>query len=102
MASHGMFLAMVLANAKRQEARGVVLTVERDRPGIHMLLLDGSSQPLVAPPAEVLMQILTSLEEGQRQFSSNVYAASIEEVTVKREGEGMSAHISAWSIGHND
>lgn len=102
MASHGMFLAMVLANAKRQEARSVVLTVEALKPRIDLLLLDGSTQALAAPPAEVLLQILVSLEEGQRQFSSSVYAAHIEKVAVQRGADSVAAHISDWSIAHTE
>lgn len=64
MASHGKFLAMVLVNAKRQEARSVVLTVEGGNARIDMLLLDGSSTPLHAPPAEVLLGIITGLDKA--------------------------------------
>jgi len=102
MATHGMFLTMVLANAKRQEARSVVLAVDGPRPRIDMLLLDGSSQALVAPPADVLLGIMASLEAGQRQFSSKVYEANISEVVVQRSVDGVTARISAWSIEHCD
>ena len=96
-----MFLTMVLVNAKRQEARSVVLAVDGSRPRIDMLLLDGSSQALVAPPAGVLLEIVASLEAGQRQFSSKVFEASISEVAVQRGADGVTARISGWSVAHS-
>ena len=91
---------MVLANAKRQEARGVALEVDGMQPRIELLLLDGSSQPLAAPPAEVLLEIMGALEAGQRAFKSKVFAANISEVAVQRGVGSMRARISAWSIEH--
>lgn len=91
---------MVLANARRQEARSVVLEVAGAKPRIELLLLDGSSRPLVAPPAEVLLEIMGALEDGQRQFSSKVFQATISEVAVQRGVDSMKAHISGWKIEH--
>ena len=101
MAAHDMFLAMILANARREEARGIVLIVENTTSQIHMLLLDGSSQPLTPPPAEVLIKIIESLEQGQTDFRSSVFAAGIEEVKVQRGPSGITASISSWTIEHN-
>jgi len=95
-----MFLAMMLVNAKRTEACSVVLAVEGATPRIEMLLADGSRRPLVAPPAEVLLEIVALLEQGQRECSSSVYAVNIEEVTVQRGIDSAQAHISRWSVGH--
>jgi hypothetical protein len=95
-----MFLAMVLANARRQEARSVVLAVDGTRPRIEMLLADNSRQPLVAPPAEVLLGIMAKLEAGERRFSSQVFEANITGIDLQRGADGVKAHISAWSIEH--
>lgn len=95
-----MFLAMVLTNAKRKEACSLTLVVDRAQPRIDMQFLDGSTQPLVPPPPEVLLQIITGLEQGQREFSSSVFAATIEDVAVQRGPDSMRAHIAAWSIEH--
>ena len=103
-----MFLAMVLTNAKRAEARAVILTV--GGPGtatemharIDMLLLDGSSQPLSAPPATILGQIIAALEQGQRVFTASVHAATIAQVNVTRAEANKIAYISQWSIEHCD
>lgn len=95
-----MFLAMVLTNARRGEARAVTLSVEGEEPRIDLLMGDGSGQRLVAPPAEVLLKIMESLEAGQTSFSSSVYAATIEQVAVQRSAQGMRAEISQWSIEH--
>jgi hypothetical protein len=100
MAAHDMFLAMMLANAKREEASGIVLTVDNQASRIDMLLLDGSSKPLTPPPAEVLLKIIQILEGGQTQFRSAVFEATIEAVNVKRGPSGMAATISSWTIEH--
>ena len=100
MAAHDMFLAMILANAHREEARGVMLAVEDAKSQIHMLLLDGSTQPLTAPPAEVMVKIIESLEQGQTEYRSAVFVAEIEQVDVQRSPTGMSASISTWTITH--
>lgn len=100
MAKHDMFLAMILQNARRAEARGVVLTVERQVSRIDMLLLDGSCRPLNAPPADILLKIIESLESGQRDFSSSVFAANIETVHIQRGAENTVAHIERWTMEH--
>jgi len=100
MAGPGNFLAMVLVNAKRKEARSLLLAVEGENARIEMLLPDGASQPLVAPPADVLLRILGSLEDGEREFSSSVYQVSVQEVAVTRGLDSVQARISAWSMGH--
>jgi hypothetical protein len=96
-----MFLAMVLTNAKRAEASEVVLTVEADKSRIDMLLLDGSSQPLTAPPPEVLLRIIAVLEGGQNEFCSNVFTVTVEKVEVERGSGTATARIRNWSIGHS-
>jgi hypothetical protein len=101
MAAHDMFLAMILTNARREEARAIVLTVENATPQIHMLLLDGSTRPLTPPPAEILIKIIESLEQGQTDFRSSVFAVAIETVDVQRGPTGMTASISSWTIEHN-
>jgi len=100
MASHDSFLAMVLTNAKREEAAELTLTVEREKARIEMLLPDGSRRPLSAPPCEILIKIIESLEQGQVQFASSVYSATVEDVQVQRGVDGMVAHITRWSIEH--
>jgi hypothetical protein len=72
MATHNMFLAMILTNAKRAEARAVLLTVDKMQPRIDMLLLDGSSQPISAPPPDILLKIIESLDKGQTEYQSSV------------------------------
>jgi hypothetical protein len=100
MAAHDMFFAMILTNAKRREARELELTVKQAQVRIDMLLPDGSSQPLVAPPLEVLAQIIASLEQGRRQFTSTAYDAAVEEVEIKHNGEDVAARISRWTVEH--
>jgi hypothetical protein len=100
MAAHDMFLAMMLANAKREEARGIVLTVDNQVSRIDMLLLDGSSKQLTPPPPEILLKIIEILEDGQTQFRSSVFEATIETVKVQRGPSGMAATISSWTIEH--
>jgi hypothetical protein len=95
-----MFLAMLLQNARRKEARGLMLTVDRSIARIDMLLVDGSSLPLTPPPAEILMKIIENLERGERSFCSNVFDVTIEQVTVQRGVDNIVAHISDWSIEH--
>jgi hypothetical protein len=101
MAMHDMFLAMVLTNAKRAEARALVFTVDPDQARIDMLLLDGSSQQLQAPPPEVIVKIIELLDEGERNFQSSVYAATVEKVQVMRGPDRVQAYVSEWSIDHN-
>ena len=96
-----MFLAMILTNARREEARGVVLTVENAKPQIVMLLLDGTCQPLTPPPSDILVKIIESLEQGQREFQSSVFAVGIDTVDIKRGPSSMVASISEWTIEHN-
>jgi hypothetical protein len=100
MSKHNMFLAMVLTNAKREEASGVVLTVEGTQSRIDMLLHDGSSTPLTAPPPEILLKMIESLEQGETEFRSAVYEVTIEQVVVQRGADSMRAHVSVWNIGH--
>jgi hypothetical protein len=100
MATHDMFLAMILANAKREESSGIILTVENSKARIDLLLLDGSSRPLTPPPPEILVKIIDRLEDGETSFSSSVFAAQIETVTVKRGPSSIQASISAWTIEH--
>jgi len=100
MNKHDMFLAMVLTNAKRAEARGVVLTIDRAEARIDMLLLDGSSQPMTPPPAEILMKIIANLERGEREFVSHVFVILIDDVTIQRGPETTVAHIAKWSMEH--
>ena len=101
MAAHDMFLAMILVNAKREEAQGVVLTVENSKSRIDILLLDGSSRPLTPPQPEVLVKIIDLLEDGQRAFSSSVFAVEVEAVKIQRGPSSVQASISDWSIEHN-
>ena len=100
MAAHDSFLAMILANARREEAKAVVLTVENSKSRIDILLLDGSSKPLTPPPPEVLVKIMDAMEDGQRAYTSSVFAAQIEGVTFKRGPSSLQATISEWSIEH--
>jgi hypothetical protein len=100
MATHNMFLAMILTNAKRAEARAVLLTVDKMQPRIDMLLLDGSSQPISAPPPDILLKIIESLDKGQTEYQSSVYSATVEEVTVSRGPDGVQAHVAVWKIDH--
>ncbi|HYG77851.1 MAG TPA: hypothetical protein VEK08_22790 [Planctomycetota bacterium] len=100
MKTHDMFLAMVLTNAKRAEARGVMLTVDRAESRIDMLLLDGSCQPMTPPPADVLLKIIERLEQGEREFTSSVFSIVIEEVSIQRGIDNTIAHISNWSMEH--
>jgi len=101
MAAHEKFLAMILANARREEASRVVLQVDNDKAEIHLLLLDGSSRPLSAPPPEILLKIIESLEKGDTDFRSSVFAATVETVSVQRGPSGILASISEWIIEHN-
>ena len=102
MAKHDMFLAMILQNARRAEARGVMLTVDRAETRIDLLLLDGSCQPLSAPPPEIMLKIIESLERGQRDYSSSVFTATIEIVHVQRGIDNTVAHIERWNMGQTD
>jgi len=95
-----MFLAMMLANAKRIEARGIVLTVDNQVSRIDMLLLDGSSKSMTPPPPEILLKIIEGLEKGATQFRSSVFEATIETVTVQRGSSATAATISSWTIEH--
>ncbi len=102
MASHEMFLAMILKNAQRAEAKGIVLTVDQNTPRIDMLLLDGSSQPLTSPPADVVLKMIEVLEKGQTTFRSSVFIIEIHTVQVQRGATSTHAHISAWKTTHVD
>lgn len=102
MAAHEMFLAMILKNAQRLEAKGVLLSVDDAKPRIDMLLLDGSSQPVTPPPAGVVLKIIELLEGGQTLYRSSVFAVTIDTVQVQRGATSTHAHISAWSIEHNE
>lgn len=95
-----MFLAMILKNAQRAEAKGVALSVLESKPSIHLLLHDGSSQPVTAPPADVVMKIINCLDGGQREFRSSVFIVTIETVNVMKGGTTSVAQIMQWSIGH--
>ncbi|MFH0937927.1 MAG: hypothetical protein V1899_01360 [Planctomycetota bacterium] len=100
MATYDMFLAMALTNAKREEATALTLTVEREKSRIEMLLPDNSNRTLHAPPGEILIKIIESLEQGRTTFSSNVYVAAIEDVQVQRGTDNLVARISRWRIEH--
>jgi hypothetical protein len=95
-----MFLAMVLTNAKREEARALTLTVDRAEVRIDMLLLDGSSRQLSAPPSEIMIKIIETLEGGERTFESSVYSITIDAVDVQRGPDNMVAYISQWNMEH--
>ena len=98
MSSSDMFLAMTLKNAQRAEARGLLLSVEGDRAQIHLLLGDGSSQPLQAPPAAVVLKIIEALEDGQTEFLSSVFCATVDRVRVQRGETNVVAHIERWEM----
>jgi hypothetical protein len=100
MAAAHMFLAMILTNAKREEARALTLFVEDERPGIDMLLLDGSCRQLSPPPAEIMLGIIESLEGGETLFESSVYSVTVEQVEVRRGSTSMIARISTWTVAH--
>ena len=102
MAKHEMFLSMVLTNARRIEARAVVLSVDGETSRIDMLLLDGSSQPISAPPSDILLRIIEDLEDGQTQFQASVHSATVEKVNITRMSDGKIAYISQWNIEHVD
>lgn len=50
--------------------------------------------------AEVLVKIIDVMEDGQRAYSSSVFAAQIEGVTFKRGPSSVQATISEWTIEH--
>lgn len=100
MSKPEMFIAMVLTNAKRKEAKSVCFTVEGDRTRIDMILLDGSSSKLPAPPPEIMIEMIETLEQGQRRFESAIYAVAIQKITVRRGLEAMLAEVEAWEIEH--
>jgi len=100
MSKPDMFLAMILTNAKREEAKAVCFSVEGDRSRIDLLLLDGSSRKLAAPPPEIMIQIIERLEAGERQFESAIYSVVIERVSVRRGLEALFAEVEEWSIEH--
>jgi hypothetical protein len=100
MAMHDSFLAMILTNAKREEASSLTLVVDRDQPRIDMQLLDGSSRSLQPPPATVMIKIIEGLETGARTFESNVFLVTIETVHVQRGVDNIVAQIASWSIEH--
>ena len=96
--AHDMFLAMALTNAKREEATALTLTVEREKSRIEMQLTDNSNRTLHAPPYDILIKIIESLEQGRTTFFSNAYMAEIEDVRVQRGIDTLMARISRWSI----
>ena len=98
MAKIDMFLAMVLANAKRVEACGLVLTVQQRNTRMDLVMADDSLQSMTAPPADVMIEIITALEGGQRDFRASVYSTLIEDVEVRRGTDGMQAYIKSWTI----
>jgi hypothetical protein len=102
MASHEMFLTMILKNARRMEAKGVLLSVDNAKPRIDMLLWDGSSQPMTSPPADVVAKMIGVLESGQTDFRSTVFVVRVNAVQIQRENTMLAAHISAWDIQHVD
>jgi hypothetical protein len=102
MAAHDMFLAMILKNAQRAEAKGIVLTVDEKGPRIDMLLLDGSSRPVTSPPADVVQKMIESLEKGQRDFRSTIFIIVINDVKIQRGATSTLAHISSWKTTHVD
>jgi len=102
MAAHDMFLAMILKNAQRAEAKGIVLTVDEKGPRIDMLLLDGSSRPVTSPPADVVLKMIESLEKGQRDFRSTIFIIVVNDVQVQRGSTSTHAHISNWKTTHVD
>jgi len=95
-----MFLAMVLTNAKREEARALTLTIDRAESRIDMLLLDGSSRQLSAPPPEIMIKIIEALETGERTFESSIFSITIDAVDVQRGPDNMVAYISQWNMEH--
>jgi hypothetical protein len=100
MAAPKMFLAMILTNAKREEARALTLRVEHSRPAIDMMLADGGTRQLSPPPAEIMVGIIELLENGETLFESSVYSVTIEEVQVQRTDCAMIAHINNWTVEH--
>jgi hypothetical protein len=74
--------------------------VLESKPSIHLMLHDGSTQPVTAPPSDVVMKIITCLESGQREFRSSVFIVTIETVNVMKGGTTNVAQITQWSIGH--
>jgi hypothetical protein len=100
MAAPDMFLAMILTNAKREEARRLTLSVAGDKPCIEMELDDGGTRMLSAPPVEVLIGIIQTLEQGKKVFESNVFSVRIETVSVRRGPADVVACVSKWTIEH--
>lgn len=95
-----MFLAMILTNAKREEARKLTLCVAGDEPRIEMELEDGSTRALSAPPVEVLIGIIQTLEQGKKVFESSVFSVQVETVSVRRGLTDVVACVSKWTIAH--
>lgn len=95
-----MFLAMIMKNAQRAEASGVALSVMETKPSIHLMLANGSTQPVTAPPADVVLKIIDCLQSGQREFRSSVFIVTIEAVNVMKGGTTNVAQITQWNIGH--
>jgi hypothetical protein len=100
MAMHDSFLAMILTNAKREEASSLTLIVDRDQPRIDMILPDGSLRPISPPPAPIMIKIIEGLEQGARTFESNVFLVTIETVHVQRGIDNVVAQVASWSIEH--
>ncbi|HYF51061.1 MAG TPA: hypothetical protein VEJ63_16730 [Planctomycetota bacterium] len=100
MAAHDSFLAMILTNAKREEASSLTLVVDRDQPRIDMQLLDGSSRTLQAPPPEIMLKMIAGLEQGRMTYESSVFLVTVETVNVQRGVDNVVAHIASWMIEH--
>lgn len=100
MAAHDQFLAMILTNARREEATSLTLIVDRDAPRIDMQLLDGSSRALQAPPPEIMLRMIEGLEQGCKTYESSVFLVTVETVNVQRGVDNVVAHIASWSIEH--
>ena len=100
MATHDMFLAMILTNARREEARALTLTVAAQKSSIEMTLADGTARTLSAPPPEVLTRIIENLAGGQTLFESSVFSVTVETVKLQREAGRLSACIFGWTIEH--
>ena len=98
MAAQEMFLAMILTNAKREEAQTVELRVDATEARIELIQSGGSRRALVAPPGEILMGLIERLEQGQREFASSVFIATVDSVQITRTPHCTQAAVSSWTI----
>lgn len=98
MNPHGMYLAMLLSNARRAEAAALLLAAEPAPARIELLMPDGQSRPFPAPPLETVRALIELLETGERDFSANVHSARIEQVEITRAPGRLNARIDAWEI----